>query len=140
MDISVLCPDVSAAFVPCSVLIRMDTDSDGADVGIGLSDRIRYIHELFSHSFRSETHPAHSGKHVQLYSADNSNCHQRHNRNGYAYMAESAGCSPGIRWCHRRQPKSLEVIKQEWPALLQAIFEFRNLLILIPALDLDVIN
>ena len=125
----------------------MDPYSFGADVGAGISDRLCNIYELFPDSVRPEAHTSYPCQHVQLHPADHSYGHQHHPGYGHPDMAESPCCPHGLcrRLCRQPQPsKSINRLHHMTQAiqldlLIFSVLDF-TLSILIPALDLDVID
>ena len=143
----------------------MDKDSIRADVGTWIPDSIRHIRQLLPDTFRSETHPSYTGEHVQLYTADNCHHHKHNSLYGHIDLAETHGSTDGFRWSIYRQPQSckgiisaagryigdmpppargcLPIGRRGSPEYLPAADICcritAELLILIPALDLDLI-
>ena len=110
MDLPFFCIDVATVVIKRGSVIGMDKDSIRADVGTWIPDSIRHIRQLLPDTFRSETHPSYTGKHVQLYTADNCHHHKHNSLYGHIDLAETHGGTDGFRWSIYRQPQSCKSI------------------------------
>ena len=144
----------------------MDKNSVCTDVGTGIPDRIRDLCQLLSDPVRPETHTSDSCQYVQLYTTDHCDRNQHHTCHGDTDMAETPGRIHGFRRSIHSQPQSckgiisaagryigdmpppargcLPIGRRGSPEYLPAADICcritAELLILIPALDLDLVN
>ena len=110
MDLPFFSIDVATVVIKRDSVIGMDKDSIRADVGTWIPDSIRHIRQLLPDTFRSETHSSYTGEHVQLYTADNCHYHKHNSLYGHIDLAETHSGTDGFRWSIYRQPQSCKGI------------------------------
>lgn len=105
MDIPLFSMRVNSTVPERSYQCRMGSHSSGPVRRTGISDHLCHLHHILPHPGITEKDKADFGQHVQLCTADHCDSDQHRHRDGCTHMAESPGCSHGIRRSDHRQPQ-----------------------------------